>query len=171
MDNTKTPAALEAAELTLQVTDATKDYVVLRVWPKVEAVHKRLAAMGYTCRHYCCRNVIYCGVGTGGERYRDACAITAYRVTGDAGQDECDSSFLAAAAKWGVGDAVLRVPGVRLDSDKVQINPVPSPDGKSIRGYTLGERLAVEAVTYEGGEVSALQIAKADGGKLVWQRH
>lgn len=170
---------LRANELCICVLKVYKDYAVVRLWPRVEAVRRALGREygGYAVRHYACGRALYCGVGVALQPgsaeyvYRDACPPPDYRAAQDTAQDECDGSFLAAAALWGVGDAVLRMPSMRLPAEKVQINPVAARDGRSIQGYELAETLTVDEIAYEGDEVTVVQLLTKDGRKLIWQRH
>lgn len=173
---------LRADEVVVQVLDVNKDWARVRLWPKVDAVRSILQeddeAAGvapYSVRHYACGRSLFCSVGLycqiGNDRvYRDACALSDYHVTGDAAQDECDSSFLAAASLWGVALPVLRMPAMRLSAEKVQINPVASPDGQRIKGYVLADTLTCTELGYEEEELSLVQFTKRNGEKLLWQK-
>lgn len=173
---------LRAEEVVVQVLEVTKDWAQVRLWPRVDAVRSILeeddtaaCTLPYSVRHYTCGRSLFCSIGLyhgkGKDRvYRDACAISAYHVTGDAAQDECDSSFLAAASLWGVGLPVLRMPSLRFSAEKVQINPVAAPDGQRIKGYVLADTLTCTELAYEDGKISLVQFAKRNGEKLLWQR-
>lgn len=173
---------LRADEVVVQVLDVTKDWARVRLWPKVDAVRsileesdQGLFVAPYAVRHYACGRSLYCGVGlfnedVGEHVYRDACALSDYHVTGDPAQDECDSSFLAAASLWGVALPVLRMPAMRLSAEKVQINPVASPDGQRIKGYVLADTLTCTELGYEEEELSLVQFTKRNGEKLLWQK-
>lgn len=183
-EESKTPMnrLLRADEVVLQVLEITKDWVRVRLWPKVDAVRSILeeddAAAGaapYSVRHYSCGRSLFCSVGlycteANDRVYRDACAISCYHVTGDPAQDECDSSFIAAAALWGVALPVLRMPAMRFSAEKVQINPVATPDGQRIKGYVLADRLTCTELAYEDGKISLAQFTKGNGDKLLWQK-
>lgn len=60
---------LRADEVVVQVLETTKDWVRIRLWPKVDAVRSILeeydsvCAMSYAVRHYACGRALYCGVG------------------------------------------------------------------------------------------------------------
>lgn len=173
---------LRADEVVLQVLEVTKDWARVRLWPKVDAVRSILeeddAAAGaapYSVRHYSCGRSLFCSVGldcaADNERvYRDACAISYYHVTGDPAQDECDSSFLAAASLWGAALPVLRMPAMRFSAEKVQINPVATPDGQRIKGYVLADTLTCTELGYEDGKISLVQFTKRNGDKLLWPK-
>lgn len=173
---------LRADEVVLQVLDVTKDWARVRLWPKVDAVRSILqeddAAAGvapYSVRHYSCGRCLFCSVGLyceeGNDRvYRDACAISYYHVTRDPAQDECDSSFLAAASLWGVALPVLRMPAMQFAATEVQINPVAGPDGQRIKGYVLADTLTCTELAYEDGKISLAQLTKRNGDKLLWQK-
>lgn len=46
------------------------------------------------------------------------------------------------------------------------------PDGRTIRSYVLGERLTVDQIGYDvDGQVEAVQIVRATGGKVLWKRN
>lgn len=173
---------LRADEVVLQVLEVTKGWARVRLWPKVDAVRSILqeddAAAGvapYSVRHYSCGRSLFCSVGLyceeGNDRvYRDACAISYYHVTRDPAQDECDSSFLAAASLWGVALPVLRMPAMQFTAAEVQINPVAGPDGQRIKGYVLADTLTCTELAYEDGKISLAQLTKRNGDKLLWQK-
>lgn len=60
---------LRADEVVLQVLETTKDWVRVRLWPKVDAVRSILeeydsvCSLSYAVRHYACGRALYCGVG------------------------------------------------------------------------------------------------------------
>lgn len=172
---------LRADEVVVQVLETTKDWVRIRLWPKVDAVRSILeeydsvCAMSYAVRHYACGRALYCGVGLANNTadelvYRDACAISYYHVNRDPAQDECDSSFLAAASLWGVALPVLRMPAMRFSAAEVQINPVAGPDGQRIKGYVLADTLTCTELAYEDGKISLAQLTKRNGDKLLWRK-
>ena len=173
---------LRADEVDVQVVEVTKDWARVRLWPKVDAVRSILEDVcremhtPFAVRHYACGRALYCGVGMPPREdaepvYRDACEIGGYHLEGNTPeQDECDSRFLAAAALWDVARPVLRMRPIRLSADRVQINPVADPSGQRIRGYALAETLTCDALAYEDGELTMVQLVKRDGGKLLWQK-
>lgn len=173
---------LRADEVVLQVLDTTKDWARVRLWPKVDAVRSILeeddAAAGvtpYSVRHYSCGRSLFCGVGLycaaeNDRVYRDACAISSYHVTGDPAQDECDSSFLAAASLWGVALPVLRMPAMRLSAEQVHIVPDALPGSDRIKGYVMDDVLTCTELGYENGELTLVQFTKQNGKKLLWQK-
>lgn len=172
---------LRADEVVVQVLDVTKDWARVRLWPKVDAVRSILeeydsvCAMSYAVRHYSCGRALYCGVGLADNTadelvYRDACAISTYHVTGDPAQDECDSSFLAAASLWGVALPVLRMPFMRLSAEQVHIIPDALPGSDRIKGYVLDDTLDCTELGYENGDLTLVQFTKPNGKKLLWQK-
>ena len=172
---------LRADEVVVQVLDVTKDWARVRLWPKVDAVRSILqeydsvCAMSYAVRHYSCGCALYCGVGLANNTadelvYRDACALSDYHVTGDTAQDECDSSFLAAASLWGVALPVLRMPAMRLSAEQVHIIPDALPGSDRIKGYVLDDTLDCTELGYENGDLTLVQFTKPNGKKLLWQK-
>lgn len=172
---------LRADEVVVQVLETTKDWVRIRLWPKVDAVRSILeeydsvCAMSYAVRHYACGRALYCGVGLANNTadelvYRDACAISTYHVTGDPAQDECDSSFLAAASLWGVALPVLRMPFMRLSAEQVHIIPDALPGSDRIKGYVMDDVLTCTELGYENGDLTLVQFTKPNGKKLLWQK-
>lgn len=172
---------LRADEVVLQVLEVTKDWARVRLWPKVDAVRSILeeydsvCAMSYAVRHYSCGRALYCGVGLANNTadelvYRDACAISTYHVTGDPAQDECDSSFLAAASLWGVALPVLRMPFMRLSAEQVHIIPDALPGSDRIKGYVMDDVLTCTELGYENGDLTLVQFTKPNGKKLLWQK-
>lgn len=172
---------LRADEVVVQVLEVTKDWARVRLWPKVDAVRSILeeydsvCAMSYAVRHYSCGRALYCGVGLANNTadelvYRDACAISTYHVTGDPAQDECDSSFLAAASLWGVALPVLRMPFMRLSAEQVHIIPDALPGSDRIKGYVMDDVLICTELGYENGDLTLVQFTKPNGKKLLWQK-
>lgn len=173
---------LRADEVVLQVLEVTKDWAKLKLWPKVEAVRSILHEyeeardiIPYSSRHYACGRTLYCSVGLCGEWendrvYRDACALASYHMNTDPAQNECDSSFIAAAALWGVAAPVLRMPPMRFSAEKVQINPVATPDGQRIKCYMLADVLTCTELGYKDGKISLVQFTKRNGDKLLWPK-
>lgn len=173
---------LRADEVVIQVLEVTKGWAKLKLWPKVDVVRSILeefdgvCSLSYAVRHYACGRSLYCGVGVANNTadelvYRDACALASYRLNSDPAQNECDSSFMAAAALWGVAAPVLRMPAFRFTADQVQINPVATPDGQRIKGYVLADTLICTELAYEDGKISLAQFTKRNGDKLLWQKH
>lgn len=173
---------LRADEVVLQVLEVTKDWAKLKLWPKVDAVRSileefdRVCSLSYAVRHYACGRSLYCGVGVANNTadelvYRDACALASYRLNADPAQNECDSSFLAAAALWGVAAPVLNMPAFRFTADQVQINPMATPDGRRIKCYVVADTLTCTELAYEDGKISLAQFTKRNGDKLLWQKH
>lgn len=173
---------LRADEVVVQVLDVTKDWARVRLWPKVDAVRsileesdQGLFVAPYAVRHYACGRSLYCSVGlfnedVGEHMYRDACALSDYHVTGDAAQDECDSSFLAAASLWGVALPVLRMSAMRLSAEQVHIIPDALPGSDRIKGYVLDDTLDCTELGYENGDLTLVQFTKPNGKKLLWQK-
>lgn len=173
---------LRAEEVVVQVLEVTKDWAQVRLWPRVDAVRSILeeddtaaCTLPYSVRHYTCGRSLFCSIGLYHEKgkdrvYRDACAISAYHVTGDAAQDECDSSFLAAASLWDVGLPVLRMPSIRVGADRVQINPIADPGGQRIKGYVLADTLNCTGLAIEDGAVTLVQLTNGRGDNIVWRR-
>lgn len=110
--------------------------------------------------------------GGDGLFYRDAPCPSTYNLGADPAQREADGSFVAAAAMWGFGAGLLRMPDIFIPAGQVQVNPVAGPDGRTIRRYVLGERLTVDQIGYDvDGQVEAVQIVRATGGKVLWKRN
>ena len=180
-ENGMAQVTFEAKDLDLSVIKVDAKGVILRLWPKVDAVKRWMNALPngglWAARHYMCGHALYCAVGFCSERYgdyvyRDAPCPATYKVGPDTVTVEGNGSFLAAAAQWGIGAGLLRMQDLVLSAEKVQINPVAGPDGKTIRSYVLADRLAVDRVLYDDeGEVIAIQLVNDRGGKVLWQKH
>lgn len=175
------PMTFPAADVVLSVIKVDAKGATLRLWPKVEAVLRymnRLDQGGlWAARHYMCGHSLYCAVGFYHDGvcdyvYRDAPCPATYKVGPDAVTVEGSGAFLAAAAQWGIGAGLLHMQDLVLGADKVQINPVAGPDGKTIRSYVLADRLQVDRIQYDDdGEVAAVRIVNDRGGKVLWQKH
>lgn len=170
----------DTGDLALCCVHVDEKGATFRVWPRVEAVCRALDDLArpgvWAARYFACGRAVYCGLALWDEQardyaYRDAPCPACYALGADAAQREADGALLAAAAMWGVGAGLLRMPDIFVPAANVQINPVAGPDGKTIRSYTLGERLTLEQVAYgPGGQVEAVQIARGTGGKVLWKR-
>ena len=170
-------------DVALSCTHVDEKGVTLRLWPKVEVVCGMLNVSygpdGWVTRHYACGRALYCGLGVrmdnargDGLFYRDAPCPSTYNLGADPAQREADGSFVAAAAMWGFGAGLLRMPDIFIPAGQVQVNPVAGPDGRTIRSYVLGERLTVDQIGYDvDGQVEAVQIVRATGGKVLWKRN
>lgn len=173
---TKSPRMLREDEIDLVVQEVRQDGVVVKLWPKPAAVRALLAeAFGrWSTRHYACGRALYCGVGVGSDMvdyvYRDAPAPSRYSVGNDAAQNEADGSFLAAAALWGVGTAIFEMPSLRINGERVVINPVAGRDGKTISHYVLADKLTLDKVQSQDGQVTGVQLVTDRGVKIVWQK-
>lgn len=175
------PVTFPAADVDLSVVKVDAKGVTLRLWPKVAAVANALDSLAmlddWAARHYMCGHTMYCAVGlysdnTADYIYRDAPCPATYKVGPDAATMESNGAFLAAAAQWGIGAGLLHMQDLVLGADKVQINPVAGPDGKTIRSYVLADRLTVDRIVYDDdGEVAAIQLVNDRGGKVLWQKH
>lgn len=182
MEKPRLNRPLKAEEVVAQAVVTTKDWVLVRLWPRVDAVRGILEdvcrdmGVPYAVRHYACGRVLYCGLGMpingdGDTVYRDACAIDSYSIPGNGmAQDECDSSFLAAASLWDVGLPVLRMPSIRVGADRVQINPIADPGGQRIKGYVLADTLNCTGLAIEDGAVTLVQLTNGRGDNIVWRR-
>lgn len=172
---------LLADQVDLSVIKVDAKGVILRLWPKVDVVYRWLTEMqnsgDWACRHYMCGRTMYCAIGQFNQAicdyiYRDAPCPATYSVGPDVGTVEGNGAFIAAAAQWGIGTGLLRMQDLFLSADKVQINPVAGPDGKTIRSYVLADRLRLEQIAYDdAGNVQAIQMATDKGGKILWQKH
>lgn len=173
---------LRAEEVEVQVVQTTKDWALVRLWPRVDAVRGILEdvcrdiGIPFALRHYACGRAMYCGLGMpvnseGDTVFRDACEINEYHLEGNSpAQDACDSSFLASASLWSVGVPVMRMPPIRVGADRVQINPVEAPVGQRIMGYAVADTLTCTGLAIEAGTVSLVQLTNGRGEKIVWQR-
>ena len=59
---------------------------------------------------------------------------------------------------------------MRFSAEKVQINPVATPDGQRIKCYVLADVLTCTELGYEDGKISLVQFTKRNGDKLLWPK-
>lgn len=178
MSNTtpvKNPHLLRPDQAQVCEIHCTREQATLKLWPTPAGVRAAIAEQEgmanerYVWRHYNCGALLFCGVGVsvdgGSPLYRDAAPPKYYK-------DGADGSFLAAAAMYDFGRGLMESHAFRVPGDRVRIDPEPAPDGKSIRGYKLGEKLHVGELAYaEDGSLQRATICNAAGEEVaVWQQ-
>lgn len=180
MDNKETTAAsklqynpwqLRPEEIVVSVLETRADGVRVKLWPAADAVRVWLGAINdvYSIHHYFAGRTIYCKVVLG-DSTRDAPCPATYKVNPDANLNDAEGSLIAAAAEYDVGAGVFALSPLRIGSDRVQINPVAAPDGKTIHHYVMADRLTVDDIQYnDDGSVSAVALRKQDGSVIRWQ--
>lgn len=155
-------------------------YVQLRVLPLPTAVERRLNSMfglmGWSCRRYACGGTLYCSVGvynplTGDYLHKDAPAVDDYNVGKDKAKAQAASSFVHAAAHWGVCEDVLELPTMAFSSQQMEIYPVAAQnDPKRVVGYRLRPALTVDKFARDNdGAIIMVQLKDQDGKVYVWQ--
>lgn len=165
------PWQLRPDEIVVCVLDTRADGVRVKLWPDVDAVQMLLNGLddAYSIRHYVCGRAMYCAVGLKNAT-RDAPCPAGYKVNPDANLNDAEGSLIAAAAEYDVGAGVFALSPLRIGSDRVQINPVAAPDGKTIHHYVMADRLTVDDIQYnDDGSVSAVALRKQDGSVIRWQ--
>ena len=161
------------------VDTVTEKYVQLRVLPLPAAVERRLnvmfGPMGWSCRRYACGGTLYCSVGvynplTGDYLHKDAPAIYDYNFGPDKAKAQAASSFVHAAAHWGVGADVLELPTMVFGSQQMEIYPVAAQnDPKRVVGYRLRPALTVDKFARDNdGTIVMVQLKDQDGKVYVW---
>lgn len=169
------PWQLRPDEIVVSVLETRADGVRVKLWPDVDAVRERLESIEegcYSVRHYVCGRAMYCAIGIPNpDVTRDAPCPAAYKVNPDANLNDAEGSLIAAAAEYDVGAGVFALSPLRIGSDRVQINPVAAPDGKTIHHYVMADRLTVDDILYndDDGSVSAVALRKQDGSVIRWQ--
>lgn len=166
-----TPWQVRPDEIVVSVLETRADGVRVKLWPDVDAVQMLLNGLddAYSIRHYVCGRALYCAVGLKNAT-RDAPCPAAYKVNPDANLNDAEGSLIAAAAEYDVGAGVFALSPLRIGSDRVQINPVAAPDGKTIHHYVMADRLTVDDIQYnDDGSVSAVALRKQDGSVIRWQ--
>ncbi len=161
------------------VDTVTEKYVQLRVLPLPAAVERRLnvmfGPMGWSCRRYACGGTLYCSVGvynplTGDYLHKDAPAVDDYNVGKDKAKAQAASSFVHAAAHWGVGADVLELPTMVFGNQQMEIHPVAAQnDPKRVVGYRLRPSLTVDKFARDNdGTIVMVQLKDQDGKVYVW---
>ena len=181
MDNKETTTAsklqynpwqLRPEEIVVSVLETRADGVRVKLWPDADSVRVMLKSLdaAYSERHYVCGRAMYCAVGLKNTT-RDAPCPAAYKVNPDANLNDAEGSLIAAAAEYDVGAGVFALSPLRIGSDRVQINPVAAPDGKTIHHYVMADRLTVDDIQYndDDGSVCAVALRKQDGSVIRWQ--
>lgn len=169
------PGTLRPDEIVVSVLETDANGVRIKLWPDVQAVERRLEdlcgllpADQYSVRRYVCGRALYCAIALD-DATRDAPCPAVYQVHSDVNTNEADGSFVAAAAAWGIGAGVFRLPPLRIGSNGVRINPVAGRDGKSIHHYELADTLEVTEIKYaDDGRVTNLKLRRQDGKVIVW---
>ena len=78
------------------------------------------------------------------------------------------TSFLAAAAIWGVGQDVLELGNILLKSEQMPI--ITYDENGERKRYRLGTSLTVDRFARnESGRITMVQFAMSDGRKVLWQ--
>lgn len=161
------------------VDTVAEKYVQLRVLPLPTAVERRLnvmfGPMGWSCRRYACGGALYCSVGvynplTGDYLHKDAPAVDDYNVGKDKAKAQAASSFVHAAAHWGVCEDVLELPTMVFSSQQMEIHPVAAQnDPKRVVGYRLRPTLTVDKFARgDDGTIVMVQLKDQDGKAYVW---
>lgn len=165
------PRQMRPEEIVVSVLETRADGVRVKLWPDADAVRAWLGAISdvYSLHHYFCGRTVYCKIVLG-ESTRDAPCPAAYKVNPDANLNDAEGSLIAAAAEYDVGAGVFALSPLRIGSDRVQINPVAAPDGKTIHHYVMADRLTVDDIQYnDDGSVGAVALRKQDGSVIRWQ--
>lgn len=181
MDNTETktptpeksssPWKMQPEEIVVSVQETRADGARVKLWPTADAVRAHLKMLDdeYSVSRYVCGRALYCAVVLNAG-HRDAPCPAAYKVNPDANLNDAEGSLIAAAAEYDVGAGVFALSPLRIGSDRVQINPVAAPDGKTIHHYVMADRLTVDDIQYnDDGSVSAVALRKQDGSVIRWQ--
>lgn len=171
------PRPTRPEELIVVPKAASQAGARLLVLPSPAAVQRILTEYfgwdGWSCRHYACGGVLYCGIGVrlgaDGERiYRDAPALDDYGPLNRPAAAAA-SSLYHAAAMWGVCADIKALPPIWLPADQVRVAAVPKADGKTIDHWRLDQALKVDQLGTADGEITMIQFAADDGRKIVWR--
>lgn len=165
------PYIMQPEEIVVSVLETRADGVRVKLWPDADAVRAHLSVLDdeYSATHCVFGRAMYCAVGLN-DSTRDAPCPAGYKVNPDANLNDAEGSLIAAAAEWDVGTGVFALSPLRIGSDRVQINPVAAPDGKTIHHYVMADRLTVDDIQYnDERSVSAVALRKQDGSVIRWQ--
>lgn len=164
------PRQIEPQECSVVILATAEDGVKLQVVPIVASVEAILnetyGPLGWTSRYYFCDGVPHCQVGikdlsNGDFVYKDAGPMKL--PIGDPAQMREKTSFLQAAAKWGLADDVVELGPIFLKADQV-------PVAKTEKGkYYPSVKLSVDKFARaEDGHICMVQLLRADGQKVLW---
>lgn len=164
------PRQIEPQECSVVILATAEDGVKLQVVPIVASVEAILnetyGPLGWTSRYYFCDGVPHCQVGikdlsNGDFVYKDAGPMKL--PIGDPAQMREKTSFLQAAAKWGLADDVVELGPIFLKADQV-------PVAKTEKGkYYPSVKLTVDKLARaEDGHICMVQLLRADGQKVLW---
>ena len=164
------PRQIEPQECSVVILATAEDGVKLQVVPIVASVEAILnetyGPLGWTSRYYFCDGVPHCQVGikdlsNGDFVYKDAGPMKL--PIGDPAQMREKTSFLQAAAKWGLADDVVELGSIFLKADQV-------PVAKTEKGkYYPSVKLSVDKFARaEDGHICMVQLLRADGQKVLW---
>lgn len=162
---------IEPQECSVVILATAEDGVKLQVVPIVASVEAILnetyGPLGWTSRYYFCDGVPHCQVGikdlsNGDFVYKDAGPMKL--PIGDPAQMREKTSFLQAAAKWGLADDVVELGPIVLKSSQVTIKPNEKGGGWHVDGKLSVDKFA----RAEDGHICMVQLLRADGQKVLW---
>lgn len=169
------PRQTEPQECLTLITATSADAVRIKLISDELAVRKILDETygngGWCKRQYFADSQLWCAVGvycpaTGEYVYKDAAAFSL--PCRDPAQMRKTTSFLAAAAIWGVGQDVLELGNILLKSEQVPI--ITDDENSERKRYRLGTSLTVDRFARnESGHITMVQFAMSDGRKVLWQ--
>lgn len=165
------PRRIEPQECSVVILAAAEDGVKLQVVPIVASVegilNETYGPLGWTSRYYFCDGIPHCQVGIKDLRdgqfvYKDAGPMKL--PIGDPAQMREKTSFLQAAAKWGLADDVMELKPIALKSSQVTMQP-----NEKGGGYHPAVKLTVDRFARdEAGAITMVQFALSDGKKVLW---
>lgn len=165
------PRQIAPQECSVVILATAEDGVKLQVIPKVVSVRDILnetyGPLGWTDRYYFCGGVTHCQVGikdpnTWDFVYKDAGPMKL--PVGDPAQMQEGTSFLRAAAKWGLADDVMELGPIALKSSQVTMKPNEKGGGWHVDGKLTVDKFA----RAEDGHICMVQLLRADGQKVLW---
>lgn len=172
---------LTGDDVAIVLQGCAADHVRLKLVVRQTALHRILdqcyGAFGWCCRRYSCGGTLYTALGIFSTTrmdytYKDAAADKDFAVLKDKMKNDEASSFIRAAAMWGIGAEIAELPRITLTDADVNIRAIQD-DKKVITHYIPGESIKVDKIAYysDTHKIQMVQFSVgAESRKVLWQR-
>lgn len=172
---------LTGEDVVAVVKSCANDRLKLKLVLRQSAIHRMLdeccGVFGWCCRRYACGGTLYTALGIFSNTrmdytYKDAAADKDFSRFKDKAKNDEASSFVRAAAMWGIGAEIAELPCITLTDKDVLIHAVQDAK-KVITHYIPGESIRVDKLAYypDTRKIQMVQFnIGTDGKKVLWQR-